>query len=66
MTNNYNFSQTLRIVTLIQNRVALNLDISQSYLNLYRARDAIEKNLEVKKSSTINLIDIYLKKIVNF
>ena len=63
--NNYNFNETLRRVTLVQDRVAKDLDISQFYLNLYRARDAINKHLQNSGLTGPRLTDIYFKKIAN-
>lgn len=63
--DNYNFNETLRRVTLIQNRVAKDLDISQFYLNLYRARDAINKHLQNAGINGPRLTDIYFKKMAN-
>lgn len=63
--NNYNFNETLRRVTLVQDRVAKDLDISNFYLNLYRARDAINKHLHNSGITSHKLPDIYFKKIAN-
>lgn len=65
LMDNYNFNETLRRVTLVQDRVAKDLDISNFYLNLYRARDAINKHLKNSGITNHRLPDIYFKKIAN-
>ena len=64
---NYNFNETLRYVTLIQDRVAHDLDMSQLYLSLYTLRDAISKgiNKEVNPPPSIPILHVFFKKIAN-
>lgn len=40
---NYNFNETLRTVTLIQDRVTNDMDLPQLYHSLYIVRDSIKK-----------------------
>lgn len=67
LIGNYNFNQTLRCVTLMQDRVARDLDLPQLYLSLYTLRDAIAKGIkrEVGPSLPIRLLDVFFKKIAN-
>lgn len=65
VSGNYNFNETLRGVTLVQDRVTRDLDFSQLYLSLYTLRDAISKRIRKDINPPINLLDVFFKKIVN-
>ena len=43
LLNDYNFNDTLRRITLIQNKVTKDLDLLEFYKNLYIARESINK-----------------------
>lgn len=43
LTNDFNFNDTLRRITFIQNKVSKDLDLLEFYKDLYIARESINK-----------------------
>jgi hypothetical protein len=65
-TDNYNFNESLRSATLMQDRISRDLDLPHLYLSLYAVRDALAKRIRTDLGPTpIVLTDVFFKKVVN-
>ena len=62
IVSNYNFNTTLRRVTLIQQRVAKDIDLYEVYKKIHNMRDALNNHF---KYDPVKLTNIHLKHIYN-
>jgi len=67
LINNYEFNDTLRRITLIQNKIEKDLDLVEFYKTLYIVRESINKELQKRHHifRRIKPTDLYLKHIYN-
>jgi hypothetical protein len=62
IVSNYNINTTLRRITLIQQRVAKDLNLFEVYKKIHNMKDVLNKHFQ---SDSVKLTNIYLKHLYN-